>query len=217
MLTLIARIFLLFLRARYDGLDSFKCRNTYFTRNAIILPWLNISADSQPIAAVLIIISHVALQGLEKLQVMECAALTCHLRIVRNMSFLLVNVGTSCKILAEFNVAVSRPLSTEVFCPAKQDDFFNLLYDRLYIIIYHTCLMQNAVCLLKVPPRKKLPEFCHACWILTVPTARLTFSAISQFSATSPIRRCWRFHFKAARLTSMSLSLGSFTSSLPLH
>ena len=66
-------------------------------------------------------------------------------------------VGASSKILAELDMAVFWPLSAEVFSPAKQDDFPDLLYTISYSTLYDkmldTYLMQNAVCLLKVPSR----------------------------------------------------------------
>ena len=66
-------------------------------------------------------------------------------------------VGAAGNGLAEFDVAMFWPLSAEVLSPDEQDDCSDLLYSRLYGMLYNIItyrqlyLVQNAVRLLEVP------------------------------------------------------------------
>ena len=66
-------------------------------------------------------------------------------------------VGATRNGLAEINVAMSWPLSAEVFSPVKQDDFSDLLHGMSYSMLYYMTtnrkmyLTQNVVLLLEVP------------------------------------------------------------------
>ena len=45
--------------------------------------------------------------------------------------------GATSNYLAEFNMAMFWPLSAEVFSPAKQDDFSDLLHSMLHSMLYN--------------------------------------------------------------------------------
>ena len=65
-----------------------------------------------------------------------------------------LDAGATSNCLAEFNMAMFWPLSAEVFSPAKQDDFSDLLHSMLYNMLNNKIthrkwyLVQNAVRLL---------------------------------------------------------------------
>ena len=44
-------------------------------------------------------------------------------------------VGAICRVLAELNVAMFRPLSAEILSPAKQNDFSDVSYGILYNMV----------------------------------------------------------------------------------
>ena len=127
-------------------------------------------------------------------------------------------VGTPGYALAELNVAMFWPLNAEVFCPAKQDDLSYLLYIMLYSMLYCRLCHTHTLCRMQFAFSRFHPEASPvSSGVLEFETSNGSIEmscSLSQSSPTSPNRRCWMFHFKAARRTLIRLSLGSFTRTL---